>query len=86
MATTTRTSNGLTDVPDITYGFIGVGNMGFGMASNIRAKIPASSTLIICELNRARRDEFVANVRGNVKTAETPKELAEKAVSSLLVF
>ena len=76
----TSTSNG---VPDTTYGFIGIGNMGFGMAKNVRAKIPKSSKLIICELNQARRKEFVSSVEGVLETADSPKELADKAVSQM---
>lgn len=42
--------------PDANYGFIGLGNMGFGMAKNVRQKIPSSSKLIVCELNKLNYD------------------------------
>ncbi|KAK3723002.1 hypothetical protein LTR37_002148 [Vermiconidia calcicola] len=72
--------------PDATYGFIGLGNMGFGMAKNVRQKIPSSSKMIVCELVTSQRDEFCKTVEGDIETAETPKELAEKCdiiISSL---
>ncbi|KAF2093587.1 3-hydroxyisobutyrate dehydrogenase, variant [Rhizodiscina lignyota] len=63
------------------YGFIGIGNMGYGMATNLRAKISKSSKLIVCELDKARRDKFIseASAVGPTVTAETPKEIAEQA-------
>ena len=70
----------MTSPPDATYGFIGLGVMGWGMANNLRSKIPESSTLIVCELVKERRDKFVAESKGKVETAETPKEVAERAV------
>jgi 3-hydroxyisobutyrate/3-hydroxypropionate dehydrogenase len=86
MSEAMATNNWHIDVPDVTYGFIGVGNMGFGMAKNIRAKIPKSSKLVICEINRVRRDEFFARIHGDLEAAETPKELTEKAVSLSTTF
>jgi 3-hydroxyisobutyrate/3-hydroxypropionate dehydrogenase len=80
------TPNGITPhdgVPNCTYGFIGVGVMGNGMAKNLRSKMPPSSKLLICEVNKARRDEFFATTEGLLEVAESPKELAEKAVSAL---
>ena len=69
-----------TQAPEATYGFIGLGNMGFGMAKNVRQKIPSSSKLIVCELVKAQRDEFVSTIEGDIETAENPKEVAEKCV------
>ena len=74
----------LASPPDATYGFIGLGNMGFGMAKNVRQKIPASSNLIVCELVKSQRDEFCSTVEGKIETAETPKEIAEKCVCMYL--
>ncbi len=65
----------------MTYGFIGIGVMGWGMAQNLRAKIPKSSQLIICEIVEERRDKFVAETEGLIKVAYSPKEVAEQAVS-----
>jgi 3-hydroxyisobutyrate dehydrogenase-like beta-hydroxyacid dehydrogenase len=74
----------LASPPEATYGFIGLGNMGFGMAKNVRQKIPASSNLIVCELVKSQRDEFCSTVEGKIETAETPKEIAEKCVCMYL--
>lgn len=66
--------------PEATYGFIGLGNMGFGMARNVREKIPASSKLVVCELVTSQRDKFVQEAPGDIETAETPKEVGERCV------
>lgn len=66
--------------PAVTYGFIGLGVMGYGMAQNLRAKIPKSSTLVICEIVEKRRDQFVAETDGLLKVALSPKEVAKQAV------
>ena len=54
--------------------------MGYGMAQNLRAKIPKSSSLVICELVEKRRDQFVAETQGLLKVAHSPREVAEQAV------
>lgn len=76
------------EAPDATYGFIGLGNMGFGMAKNVRQKIPSTSKLIVCELVRSQRDEFCSTIEGDIETVETPKEIAQKCVCMywILVF
>lgn len=66
--------------PDAIYGFIGLGNMGFGMAKNVRQKIPSTSKLIVCELVKSQRDEFCSTVEGHIETAESPKDIAERCV------
>ena len=71
--------------PSVTYGFIGLGVMGYGMAKNLRSKIPKSSTLVICELIEQRRDQFVAEAEGSLKVAHSPKEVAEQAVCRMPV-
>jgi 3-hydroxyisobutyrate/3-hydroxypropionate dehydrogenase len=70
-------------VPGGTYGFIGIGVMGYGMAANLRAKLPKSSKLIICEVNQERREKFLAEQQGLLEVAHSPRELVEKAVSDL---
>ena len=56
--------------------------MGFPMARNLRAKIPKSSTLIICEVVEAQVKKFLAENEsvGQLQIAKTPKEVAEQAV------
>lgn len=72
-------------LPSGTYGFIGLGNMGYGMAMNVRKKMPSSSTLVVCELDQARREEFCTEAKqyGQVETAETPKEVSGRCVHCL---
>jgi 6-phosphogluconate dehydrogenase (decarboxylating) len=67
-------------MPEGTYGFIGLGNMGFGMAKNLRQSMPKSSTLVVCELNTERRDEFISSVSGSIEAVDSPRAVAEKCV------
>lgn len=69
--------------PGGTYGFIGLGNMGYGMAKNVREKMPSASKLIVCELNAEQRDKFVQeykDVGAGVQAVESPKQVAEACV------
>ncbi|KAF9698582.1 hypothetical protein EKO04_003942 [Ascochyta lentis] len=61
-------------LPNSTYGFIGLGVMGYGMAKNLRRKIPETSKLVICELVKQRCDQWVAEVEGKVEVAHSPRE------------
>jgi 3-hydroxyisobutyrate dehydrogenase len=63
-----------------TYGFVGIGVMGYGMATNLRAKIPQTAGFVLCEINEARRDQFIKECNLPVDVAYSPKEVAEKAV------
>jgi 3-hydroxyisobutyrate dehydrogenase-like beta-hydroxyacid dehydrogenase len=72
----------MANLPNVTYGFIGLGVMGWGMAKNLRAKIPKSAQLVICEVVETRRDTFLADTDGLVIAAQTPREVAEQAVSN----
>ena len=67
--------------PEATYGFVGIGVMGYGMATNLRAKIPKSSNFVLCEINEARRNQFVeqASNSGPIKVVSCPREVAELA-------
>ncbi|KAF5264481.1 hypothetical protein FOXYS1_4744 [Fusarium oxysporum] len=69
-------TNGLTST---TYGFIGIGQMGWGMAMNLRKKISSSSKLVVCEVSAARLEQFVKEAEGEIEKAATPKEVAERA-------
>ncbi|KKA20218.1 hypothetical protein T310_5761 [Rasamsonia emersonii CBS 393.64] len=73
---------------DATWGFIGLGNMGYPMAKNLRAKIPASDTLIIRDVNKDVMQRFVEETKtaGSVEIADNPREVAEKAVSKGIFF
>jgi 3-hydroxyisobutyrate dehydrogenase-like beta-hydroxyacid dehydrogenase len=69
----------------VTYGWIGIGNMGYGMAMNIATKKPQKSKLFIYDVNSEQMEKFVvdASAKGveGVETAKTPREVAEHAVS-----
>ncbi|KAI3332072.1 NAD binding domain of 6-phosphogluconate dehydrogenase-domain-containing protein [Xylariaceae sp. AK1471] len=67
--------------PNTRYGFIGIGTMGWGMAMNLRQKIPREAKMVICELSEARRNQFIqeAKDKGIVITAKTPREVAEQS-------
>lgn len=67
-------------IPAGTYGFIGIGVMGYGMAANLRAKLSKSSRLIICEVDQERRQRFFAERQGLLEVANSPRELVEKSV------
>lgn len=68
-------------LPDVTYGFIGLGVMGFPMARNLQRCIPTRSRLVICEINEAVVKRFVSEMPPGhqVSVAATPKEVAAQA-------
>ena len=60
---------------------VGLGQMGHGMAKNIRQKIPAESILIVYDINTAVLEQF-ANEYGsgsNVRIASSPAEISRTA-------
>ncbi|EEH42057.1 3-hydroxyisobutyrate dehydrogenase [Paracoccidioides lutzii Pb01] len=64
-----------------TWGFIGLGQMGFPMARNLRSKIPESDTLIICDSNPKVTQQFVQEVASGLKVevAASPQQLARES-------
>ncbi|KAL8784834.1 MAG: hypothetical protein Q9213_003738 [Squamulea squamosa] len=74
-----------------TWGFIGLGHMGYPMAQNLRAKIPESDVLIVHDQNREVSQKFKEEVgiaaagagakgKGNaIEVSDGPRELAEKS-------
>ena len=62
------------------YGFIGLGIMGWGMANNLREKIPASASLCVCEISTERLNKWLAQAPGPASVAATPKEVVEQSV------
>ncbi|KAI1177464.1 3-hydroxyisobutyrate dehydrogenase, variant [Nemania sp. FL0916] len=67
--------------PNTRYGFIGIGQMGWGMAMNLRQKIPREAKMVICEISESRRNQFIQEVqsKGTVTVAGSPKEVAEQS-------
>ena len=51
------------------------------MAKNLRSRIPISSRLVVCEVVKPVRDQFVETTEGEISTAESPHEVATQAVS-----
>ncbi|OJD27971.1 3-hydroxyisobutyrate dehydrogenase [Blastomyces percursus] len=72
---------------DATWGFIGLGQMGYSMARNLRSKIPKSDTLIICDVNAKTTEQFVQEQPDlKVKVATSPQQVAlesETIITSL---
>ena len=56
--------------------------MGYGMARNVRQKIPKSSTLYVFDLNKAALEKFVEESKndGPVKVVSSAKEVVDNAV------
>jgi hypothetical protein len=54
------------------------------MAKNLRAKIPESDELFICDTNASATKMFVEETQGkHVQIAQSPREAAENAVSRI---
>lgn len=68
---------------ELSYGFIGLGQMGYGMAQNLRRKTNQASRFIICELDAIVRNQFIEETGGDVEVADTPAAVAEHSVRSL---
>ncbi|KAI1185755.1 hypothetical protein F5B17DRAFT_406755 [Nemania serpens] len=64
--------------PNVRYGFIGIGQMGWGMAMNLRQKAPKEAKMVICEISESRRNQFIEEVqsKGIVTVANSPREVA----------
>jgi len=56
--------------------------MGYGMAKNVRQKIPKSSTLYVFDLNKTALEKFVEETKndGPVKVVSSAKEVVDNAV------
>ncbi|ETI21112.1 3-hydroxyisobutyrate dehydrogenase [Cladophialophora carrionii CBS 160.54] len=65
---------------DASWGFIGLGAMGYPMAKNLRAKIPEGDMLTIFDLNKASLEQFTQEATpSRVVVAKSPREVAEKS-------
>ncbi|EYE96357.1 6-phosphogluconate dehydrogenase C-terminal domain-like protein [Aspergillus ruber CBS 135680] len=54
---------------DASWGFIGLGQMGYCMAKNLRAKIPATDTLVIRDVNEDAMKRFMEEARETANSA-----------------
>ena len=61
--------------------------MGFGMAANIRQKMPAGSTLFVNDVNRAACEKFAASFssHGPIKVLDSAREVAENATNIISI-
>ncbi|RMJ21327.1 3-hydroxyisobutyrate dehydrogenase [Aspergillus sp. HF37] len=60
---------------DATWGFIGLGQMGYCMAKNLRAKIPASDTLIVRDVNQDNAQRFTEETRQEARNAGAAEDV-----------
>ena len=60
------------------------------MAKNLRAKVPTSDKLIICDRNTQATDNFVQEAgassagEGGIEVVKSPRQVAEQSVSTTL--
>ncbi|KAL8653040.1 MAG: hypothetical protein Q9210_002328, partial [Variospora velana] len=86
-SSTARRSFSTTPAALATWGFIGLGRMGFPMAQNLRAKIPGSDTLVIFDQDQEAIRKFVEELgtaatgaKGTgVEIANCSRDVAEKS-------
>ncbi|KAK5083124.1 hypothetical protein LTR05_007007 [Lithohypha guttulata] len=69
------------NLPAVTYGWVGIGVMGYPMAQNLRRRIPKQSKLIINEINDSAVKKFLAETQPNenISSVGTAKEIAQQA-------
>lgn len=67
-----------------SFGFIGLGAMGYPMATQLRRKLPKSTSLIIYDVNRSPLDRFFEENRafGPIQIATSSKEVCDATVST----
>jgi hypothetical protein len=57
------------------------------MAKNLRARIPESDELFVCDKNTAATNAFSSETQGMlVQAAQCPREVAEKSVRWAIFF
>lgn len=83
---------------DATWGFIGLGAMGYPMAKNLRAKIPPSDLLTVYDVNTSATKQFAEELgivasntdapgKGTgIHLANDPREVAEKSETIITVL
>ncbi|KAF2772901.1 hypothetical protein EJ03DRAFT_266131 [Teratosphaeria nubilosa] len=70
---------------EASYGFIGLGQMGYPMARNLRNKISQSDTLYVHDVNPKVTEEFAKEI-GNVTVADTVRQVAENSETIITVL
>ncbi|SMY27806.1 unnamed protein product [Zymoseptoria tritici ST99CH_1A5] len=86
-ATSTASRRGFASASrlQVSYGFIGLGRMGYPMAQNLRAKIPASDTMFVHDVNASIVEQF-ASEHKNVTAAKDVREVSENATTIITVL
>ncbi|KAF2473958.1 uncharacterized protein BDR25DRAFT_282099 [Lindgomyces ingoldianus] len=69
-----------------TWGFIGLGRMGFPMARNLRAKLPSHDVLFIQDVNKNATKKFLEENPEGVRIADNVREVAEKSETIITVL
>lgn len=64
-------------------GFIGLGNMGFWMATNLAEKLPVNSNVNVFDIVPALVDDICAKYPDRVVGCSGPKDVADKSVCIL---
>uniref|UniRef100_A0A8H7NIM6 6-phosphogluconate dehydrogenase NADP-binding domain-containing protein n=1 Tax=Bionectria ochroleuca TaxID=29856 RepID=A0A8H7NIM6_BIOOC len=69
------------------YGVIGLGIIGYGMASNLRKKIPASSTLRVLDLDQTIIQRLINEYGsyGKIEAASSAKDLLTKVGAGVVL-
>ncbi|KAJ4526258.1 hypothetical protein HRR83_001449 [Exophiala dermatitidis] len=65
---------------EASWGFIGLGAMGYPMAKNLRAKIPEGDTMTVFDVNTASLEKFSQEATPTgVIVAKSPREVVENS-------
>lgn len=66
-----------------SFGFVGLGAMGYPMAMQLRRKLPQTTPLSIFDLDKAALERFSQDCEGlgEIHIAESSRDVAERAVS-----
>lgn len=64
-------------------GFIGLGNMGFWMATNLAQKVPVNSKIHVFDIVPAIVDDICVKYPDRVMGCSYPKDVADKSVCVL---
>lgn len=64
-------------------GFIGLGNMGFWMATNLAEKVPVNSKIHVFDIVPALVDDICRKYPDRVVGCSSPEEVADRSVGIL---
>ena len=64
-----------------TYGYIGLGVMGWHMADNLAKKLPSSAGLYVYDINQEMVEKLCKHESGRVYACKSAADVAAKSVS-----